>query len=198
MVRPVMVEPAEWGSTPLPIAEERRHTPRVITIHHAGVLWKTADDATKKIKALQSWGQRDKGWPDVPYHFLIAPDGKIFVGRDINFEPETNTKYSLAGTVNVHLWGHFDEQRVSIEQLRSTVALCAWLCDAYELNPAEIRGHVDAAPGQTTCPGTDLQRYVSARLLSQWVEQARSGKSPETAELPQLPKGPTSRIAQTP
>ena len=76
--RPAIVPASEWGSKPQAIAESRKHVPRFIRIHHAGVLWKAGDDPVKKLAALQAWGQREKGWPDLPYHYLIAPDGRIF------------------------------------------------------------------------------------------------------------------------
>jgi hypothetical protein len=50
------------------------------------------------VPPMQGWGQREKKWPIVPYHFLIAPDGRIFEGRPIAYEPDSNTKYPLRGT----------------------------------------------------------------------------------------------------
>src|SRR5690349_20499510 len=76
--RPPIVSAKEWGSTPLPIPDSRRHTPRFITIHHAGVFLKSTTDPAVFVKNMQAWGQRDKKWPDLAYHFLIAPDGRIF------------------------------------------------------------------------------------------------------------------------
>src|SRR6186713_2700166 len=71
----------EWGSTPQPLPDSRKHTPKYITIHHAGVLWTNDGDPAQFVKNMQKWGQTDKNWPDLPYHFLIAPDGRIFEGR---------------------------------------------------------------------------------------------------------------------
>src|SRR5215216_3890704 len=93
VVRPEIVAGKEWGSKPLAIDASRKHVPKFITIHHAGVLWKAGDDPVKKLQGLQVYGQKEKGWPDVPYHFLIAPDGRIFEGRAAEYEPDTNTSY---------------------------------------------------------------------------------------------------------
>jgi hypothetical protein len=194
---PQIISPAEWGSKPLPLPEDARHTPRVLTIHHAGVLWKPTDEPFARTRNLQAWGQKEKNWPDLPYHYLISPDGRIFAGRDVNYRPESNTQYDLTGVVNIHLWGNFEEQRVSPEQLASLVALCAHLCETLKLNPAEIRGHADAAPGQTSCPGKDLQRYISQGLLQKWTAESMAGKSPDVASLPPLEGGPTTQIATT-
>lgn len=189
-----LVTREEWGSKPQPIPEDRRQTPKVITLHHAGVVWKPTDDPTQRILALQSWGQRDKNWPDVPYHFLIAPDGRVFEGRDWNYQPESNTQYELNGVLNIQLWGDLDKQRASPEQLRAVVELCAWACRRFQIDPATIRGHVDAAPGQTTCPGQDFHRYITGGMIAHWTSQLLAGEAPAIAELDPLPDGPTVRV----
>src|SRR5207244_9036311 len=95
-----------WGSQPDPIPATRKHSPKWITIHHAGVLWTNTQDPAQFVRNMQAWGKkrpqvekppRDTYWPDLPYHFLIAPDGRIFEGRPVEYEPESNTRYSLAG-----------------------------------------------------------------------------------------------------
>jgi hypothetical protein len=162
------VSRAEWGSKPQALSEAWLHTPDRITLHHAGVPWKAGDDARKKIVALQAWGQREKNWPDLPYHFLIDPEGAIFEGRELKYRPESNTQYDLVGVVNVHLWGDFNEQPVTRQQLAATVELLAWLRDRYQLK--QLQAHCQAAPGQTTCPGRDLLRYLESGQLSRWVD----------------------------
>jgi N-acetylmuramoyl-L-alanine amidase len=186
-----------WGSRPLPMPESRRHVPKFITLHHAGVTWKATNDPLVSIRNLQAFSQREKNWADVPYHFLIAPDGRVLEGRDVHFEPDTNTKYDLQGVLNVELMGNFEEQRVSPEQLRATTLLVAKLCKDLNLDPKLMRGHNDAAPGQTTCPGRDFHRYLANGSLLKWVEEAMAGERPAIAELPPLPDGPTTRIATT-
>jgi len=151
---------------------EREHTPQRIVLHHAGVLWKEGDNPHKKILALQSWGQRDKNWPDVPYHYLIAPDGTIFVGRALRYRPESNTSYDLNGVINVHLWGHFDEQAVSEPQLQATAEVLAWLRHHHGLD--KVTAHCQEAPGQTTCPGRDFMRYLDSGELMERVHHSRT------------------------
>lgn len=159
----------QWGSQPLPLSDEMRQTPQKIVLHHSGVLWKEGDDAFKKIRALQSWGQREKHWPDLPYHFMIDPSGRIFEGRDLNYRPESNTQYDLSGVVNVELWGNFDEQPVSPEALESTVVLLAWLRDRHNLR--QLSTHRLQAPGQTSCPGNDFMRYFDSGELQRRVDE---------------------------
>ena len=183
---------AEWGSAPQAIPESRKHVPKFITVHHAGVVWKAGDDPVKKLKGLQAWGQKEKKWPDLPYHFLIAPDGRIFEGRPVIYEPETNTSYKVGGHIGVELWGNFEVQRPSREQIESLVRLTAWLASEYKIETKDIGGHKDRA--QTDCPGRDLYRYFQDRQFLKWVKGAMEGKDVKVEPGPALEKGPTEEI----
>ena len=194
--KPPIVSAKEWGSTPQPIPDARKHTPKYITIHHAGVLWEAKTTPDKFVKNMQSWGQKEKNWPDLPYHFLIAPDGRIFEGRALAYEPDTNTKYELAGNIGVEMMGDFNKQRPSEQQLRSCVALVAWLAQELNVAPENIRGHNDAAPGQTSCPGTDFYRYLKDGQFRKWVTQTMQGKTPDVKHGAPLPDGPTKSITE--
>lgn len=194
--RPALVSRAQWGSRPMAIPESRRQTPAWVTLHHAGVVWKGGDPA-EFVRRMQSWGQdrprlekppMDTFWPDLPYHFLIAPDGRIFEGRPVEFEPESNTAYELKGNIGVELMGDFNFQRPSPAQLRAAAALTAWLLAEYKIGLDRVRGHRDAAPGQTDCPGRDFYRYLEDGSFKAWV---RGG---DVRPGPALPGGPAAAI----
>ena len=61
--KPPTVTREQWGSTPQPMPDSRRHTPKYITIHHAGVEWKTGRDPAAFVKTMQTWGQRRRAGP---------------------------------------------------------------------------------------------------------------------------------------
>jgi hypothetical protein len=189
--KPQMVAPAEWGSEPKPIGDEHKHTPKYITIHHGGTKWKTGKDPAKFVKAVQQYGQREKNWPDLPYHFMIAPDGRIFECRPLQYEPQSNTKYDLQGHIGVELMGNFEVERPSDAQLKSTAALVAWLCQDLKIDPSEIAGHKDRAKDQTVCPGKDFARYLTDGQFVGWVKDTLAGKKPEIKMGDPLPGGPT-------
>jgi hypothetical protein len=190
--RPTIIPAAEWGSKPLPIPDARKHTPKYITVHHAGVLWKTGDDPVKKLQGLQAYGQRDKNWPDLPYHFLIAPDGRIFAGRPVHYEPETNTTYKTTGHLGIELWGDFTKQRPSKEQVTALVNLTAHLATDHKIEMKDIGAHKDRA--QTACPGQDLYRYFESGQFRDWVKAAQSSTDPKIDLGPPLKNGPTDPI----
>ena len=189
--KPQMVTREQWGSKPEDIPETREHIPKYITIHHAGVDWKTGRDPQEFLRAMQAWGQKEKKWPDLAYHFMIAPDGRIFEARAVEYEPESNTKYDLKGHIGVEMMGNFETQRPSEAQLKSVVALAAWLCQDLKIDPSQIAGHKDRAKDQTVCPGKDFVRYLDDGTFVEWVKQTMAGKKPEVKPGPPLPDGPT-------
>jgi hypothetical protein len=195
VLKPKMVTAEEWNSTPDPMPDDKRHEPKYVTLHHAGVKWLEGSDPMKKIKNLQTWGKNEKGWPDVPYHFLIAPDGRIFEGRSLEYEPETNTNFDTSGHVNIQLWGSFGVQRPSQAQVEAAVEVAAWACAEYQIPLELVRGHRDVA--QTGCPGPDFYRYIESGEMREWVETVLMGIQPNIKLGEPLPDGPFTSILET-
>lgn len=200
---PPIVTGAQWGSKPQPIPDSRKQVPVWITIHHAGELWTHGEDPVQFVRKMQVWGQnrpklekppRDTYWPDLPYHYLIAPDGRIFAGRPVQYEPESNTKYPLNGNICVEMMGDFNVQRPSVQQLRSCVQLTAWLSSKYHIDLNHVRTHQDAAQGQTDCPGKDFYRYITDGEFKKWVTETLNGKPAHIVPGPPLKDGPTVSI----
>ncbi len=185
--KPAIVSREEWGSKSQPIGEDRKQVPEWITIHHAGELWHDKDDPVEFVRHMQEWGQkrpqlekppRDTYWPDLPYHFLVAPDGRIFEGRQTQYEPESNTKYPLKGNIGVEMMGDFNVQRPTLKEIQSCVKLTAWLCQQHNIPLDHVRTHQDAAPNQTDCPGKDFYRYITDGQFKHWVQVTMQGMEP--------------------
>lgn len=185
-LKPAIVTREEWGSKPHAIADSRRQTPTWVTLHHAGVPWRGKDPA-QFVRDMQVWGQNrprlekppmNTYWPDLPYHYLIAPDGRIFEGRDVRYEPESNTKYPLNGNIGVEMMGDFNLKPPTEEQLRSSVRVVAWLTCEHAIGFDHVRGHKDAAPNQTDCPGKGFYRYLEDGRFRRWVGDATQGIPP--------------------
>jgi hypothetical protein len=191
VAKPATVKREEWGSQPQPLPEETKHTPKFITIHHGGTDWKPGKDPAVFVKSVQGWGQREKNWPDLPYHYMIAPDGRIFEARPLEYAPQSNTKYDLPGHLGIELMGNFETQRPSEAQLKSLVAITAWLSQEFKIDPAAIAGHRDRAQGQTACPGKDLYRYLDDGQFIGWVKKSLAGEDPGIKPGEPLAGGPT-------
>jgi hypothetical protein len=65
-----------------------------LSVHHTAVD-KLRGDGTPEaeLQIIQRGHRNDNQWGDIAYHFLIAPDGRIFAGRDTKYAPNSNTRY---------------------------------------------------------------------------------------------------------
>lgn len=149
----------------------KQHTPVRITVHHEGTTLLPTADAAKKIHNIQKWGMGpDRNWTDIPYHFLIAPNGTIYEGRSVTTEGETNTEYDPAGHLLICCLGNLEEQEVPKEQLISLIALIAHVSKRYSIPAETLSTHKDNSK-QTTCPGKNLYRYFQDGYIKTEVEK---------------------------
>lgn len=164
---PTIIPRSDWNAlAPRPYTKQ---TPSRFTIHHSAVVFDRDRDAAQHIANTQSWGMGEaRNWADIPYHFIIAPNGDIFEGRDPFTEGESNTSYDTAGHLQINLLGNFNEQDPTEEQLQSLVRLIAWAHEKYDIPTATIKAHRDFA--QTACPGEGLYRLVEEGTIREKAE----------------------------
>jgi hypothetical protein len=139
---------------------KKQGAPVKITVHHEGgrVLPDTAD-AARRLKNVQTWCMgKDRNWADIPYHFLMAPDGTIYEGRDVNTVGETNTEYDPTGHLLICFLGNYGEQELKPQALDILTKLIAHFCKKYDISPETIATHRDHST-QTTCPGKNIYPY---------------------------------------
>jgi hypothetical protein len=86
---PDVISRQQWGAHD-PVLPMTKQVPMRITVHHTASRTKPGLSIAGKLKNLQSFsqskakladGRTKKLWPDIPYHFYIAVDGKIAEGR---------------------------------------------------------------------------------------------------------------------
>jgi hypothetical protein len=148
----------------------KQHVPERITIHHEGTKFDKSDDAPMHIKNVQTWGMgRDRNWIDIPYHFLIDPNGNIYEGRNVFTVGETATEYDPAGHLLITCLGNFEEQDVSKEQLNSLIKLIAYCSKRFAISPETIASHKDYS-NQTVCPGKNLYKYLETNYIKDEVK----------------------------
>lgn len=148
----------------------RQQTPVRITVHHEGTRLELTDDAAKKIKAIQVWGMdKDRNWADIPYHFLIAPDGTIYEGRAVTTAGETATEYDPSGHLLITCLGNLEVQEVPEKQLASLINLIAYTSKKYNIPAETLTTHRDNST-QTTCPGKNLYAYFQNGYIQDKVK----------------------------
>lgn len=148
----------------------KTQVPERITIHHEGEYFSPDSDAAKFIKKVQVWGMSEaRNWTDIPYHFLIGLDGKIYEGRNVFTTGETATDYNPQGHLLISCIGNFEEQEFTKVQLDALINLIAYCCEKYGISPETIAAHKDYA--ETLCPGKNLYKYVKNGYIKKEVEK---------------------------
>ena len=131
-----------------------------ITLHHEGSARPLlpGDDPVAGLRALQAWGERDRNWWDVPYHYLIDLDGHVYEGRDWHYMGETNTTYDPSGHLLISIIGNYNMQEPTPAQLDAIADVMAWAVREFDVPLDSIKGHYQYA--QTDCPGRNLRKYL--------------------------------------
>jgi hypothetical protein len=142
-----------------------------VTLHHTGSAepLRPEEDPVEKLRGLQSWGARDRNWWDVPYHFLLDLDGRIYAGRDWQYMGETNTTYDPSGHFLISVIGNYERQEPTRAQLESIADLMAWAVARFDLSLDRIGGHYNYA--ETDCPGRYLRRYLEDGTFRRMVAE---------------------------
>lgn len=140
-----------------------------VTLHHTGSPepLRPDEDPRQKLQGLQSWGARERNWWDVPYHFLIDLEGRVYEGRDWRYMGETNTTYDPAGHFLISVIGNYERQPATPQQLEAIADLMAWALAKFALPLERIGGHYNYAG--TTCPGEHLRKYLEDGTLQRMV-----------------------------
>jgi hypothetical protein len=158
-VERAIVPVSAWGGTPADEGRARRHTISQITLHHQGEPFKPGTDPQAYLRRLQTWSRTTKGWLDIPYHYVIDLDGRIYEARRIDFAGDTNTEYDPSGHALIEVVGNFEEVEPNQQQLDAVVDLMALLAAKHKVSLDDIRSHRDHS-SKTVCPGANLYRYV--------------------------------------
>jgi len=158
-VERAIVPVTAWGGTPADAHKARRHTITQITLHHQGEPFKPGTDPQAYLRRLQTWSRTSKGWLDIPYHYVIDLDGRMYEARKIDYAGDTNTDYDPSGHALIEVVGNFEEVEPNQQQLDAVVELMALLARKYGVSLDDIRSHRDHSD-KTVCPGANLYRYV--------------------------------------
>lgn len=147
---PQIVTRALWGARP-PRDPYTDHTPEQITVHHSSQPTQANFQGASSIRGIQAFHQGpERGWSDIGYHFLVAPDGKIYEGRPatvVGAHSPANT-----GKIGCCLIGDFQHnETLTAAQRASLVNLLAYLAGKYKIATSKIKGHRDFQG--TDCPG---------------------------------------------
>jgi len=161
---------SSWQAAPA--RPYKQHTPLRITVHHEGgkILSDTASGATR-LKNIQTWCMGpDRKWTDIPYHYLIAPDGTVYEGRNPLTVGETNTEYDPTGHLLICFLGNYEQQAFTPHLQDVLTRLIAQLCIQYHVSPETISTHRDHSK-MTTCPGKNIYPFFQNGAIKNRVKE---------------------------
>ena len=168
--KPVIVSRAEWSARPLDLEApeefglfDPQTNPNgvlyypsdlsavlnTVVVHHSAI----PNAGPAEIQSLQMDG---RGFADVAYHFMIAKDGTIYEGRELNIRGAHVQGFNT-GSVGIVLLGNFNEEQPSESQLNSLRGLVDYLRYTYGIRYlAGHKDYPDQSPDGTECPGDHL------------------------------------------
>jgi N-acetyl-anhydromuramyl-L-alanine amidase AmpD len=154
----------DWGGVAGDSTLMKNHKIEHITIHHAGVIDDGSKSGVQKMKDLQTFSLEEKGWGDVPYHFVIDLQGRLYEGRDVKYAGDTNTNYDPTGHLLICVNGNYEEQQVTSESYETLVHFTAKMAETYSIPVEKIKTHRDYAT-DTVCPGRNLYAYFQSGVF---------------------------------
>jgi N-acetylmuramoyl-L-alanine amidase len=120
---------------------------RKIIIHHTAV-----DTTLEKLRASAI----RRGYSDIPYHFVIMPDGSVHATRPLE-RMGAHCRGHNADSVGVALMGNLDRVPPTEAQVASLLRLLADLRSKF---PVHVFGHGELR--NTACPGRYLRPVLDA------------------------------------
>lgn len=129
-----------------------------IVLHHS----LTVDGPVVSWDAIRKYHINDHGWRDIGYHLgveIINNRYETLIGRPWNL-PGAHAPGANANSLGICLIGDFDKNAVPLEQWDYTLNLVGWLCETFNINYENVKGHRDVT-AERTCPGKnfDLAKF---------------------------------------
>jgi hypothetical protein len=185
-VAPAVVRRSQWGAN----EALRRGAPRFMDVVEKVIVHHTATnndviDWAGQVRQICDF-ELANGYEDIAYHFLVDPNGVVYEGRyardyapdEIPDGADGSGRLVHGGhainhnsrTVGIALLGDYTKTDVSPAMLDAVVAVIAWLCDRYRIDPLGASNYATAsgavehldnicphgATTSTECPGTSV------------------------------------------
>lgn len=149
---------AEWDPNPPLYAGPAQAIRRVI-IHHDGTVYPPGTAGAAKLQDLRAGTARRHGWKDLPYHYAIDSDGRIFEGRDEAWKGDTAALYDASDALQVVLLGDHRLEPPTAAQRQALMALVQREMGEHHLADGDVYLHGDVA--RTDCPGAATRAVLA-------------------------------------
>lgn len=149
-IRPGIVPREYWCEGCEPAYElEDNASPTHIILHHTDPAHVVGDvyDSYESILRSICTVHIGKGWGDIGYHYLIAPNGIIYEGRKGGPDKmgvHTCDNLVNEGTIGVSIIGDYTSDPPSESAQESLKLLLSWLSNSYSIDPETSSDHLNA------------------------------------------------------
>jgi len=139
--------------------------PRWITVHHDGMDAFYGTDLVEvkmRLERIRNGAlSREGGWGDIPYHFVIDREGRVWEGRQLRFQG-AHVRSCNEHNVGVMCLGNFQEQKPSEAQIAGLQRTLTALRGYYRIPATKVRTHREWPTAHTECPGDALQARMAS------------------------------------
>ena len=143
-------------------------TPNRITVHHSNMPGDTASNSEEVLRKIdrehhKAIGKNGEPGACIGYHFVIAPDGKVYEGRPLEYQGAHAGGDNNIRNIGVCLLGDYQDHQVPSRQRDVLVQVLDRLRLTYNIPRGQVFGHRDFNPPgnhHTDCPGTNLYQIV--------------------------------------
>lgn len=140
-----------------------------IIIHHTATT-SNLDDPEAAIRAIYYYHAVTRGWGDIGYNFVVAPDGTVYEGRAGGDSVVAGHAQGYnTGSVGIALLGNYEENDLPGEMMKGLQGLIYEKAKLHDIDPdgtSEFRGSVidnilgHRDVGSTACPGDHTYTYL--------------------------------------
>ncbi len=162
----VTIPQSKWskdGTPPIPERMEKHSEGKItsIVIHHTQSPNESPAMEFARLRGVQRYHIQDKEWGDIAYHFLIGASGRIYQGRDWNFQGDSGTQYDLNGRLLICVLGDFTRRMPEDPAMAALIRIVKAKLKEHDLKPEDVLTHRMVAA--TDCPGDTLQKWFDEK-----------------------------------
>ena len=153
----------QLASIPDIIAAQRCSRPVYeVILHHTWAPNAAQYQGQRTIDGIYNYHTVENGWSDIGYHYLVAPDGNLWLGRPLDRDGAHVLNHNH-NTVGVSLILNGDVELPSAAQVASTTATLQALLHRFGIAPEQNfrQGHgFHRDYSSKTCPGTKISKAM--------------------------------------
>jgi len=167
-------------------------------IHHSAVV-STDTNYTNRIRNIYTFHTQVRGWDDIGYNYVVAPDGSLFDGRDpLGVDDQDNIQGAHfcaknSGTMGICIMGDYSKVPATDSSINALKYLLTWKMFKEGLRTEDKRNHpypngdlLLALSGHrdgcaTACPGDSVYAYLPTlrKEVQSLVDQCIVASIPE-------------------